>query len=167
MRVKFAKKYFHTKAISKGTLRQSTRKRSLMSVKFAKNRFSDSFFRLGRGLPLCVFGDCFSVKIFLGKSHTHEASLWGGMMLCVFGGCLSVKIFLDKILTHKASPWDGLPWCGLGEIQPTCQLKKVAYSRTFSFTWTGLIWLHDVTVNIAPRCSNVAKSIERRPCAHI
>ena len=44
---------------------------------------------------------------------------------------------------------------------------KVAYSRTFSFTWTGLIWLHDVTVNIAPRCSNVAKSIERRPCAHI
>ena len=46
------------------------------------------------------------MKIFLGKSHTNEVSLWGGLLWCAFGGCLSVKIFLDKIHTHRASLWE-------------------------------------------------------------
>ena len=31
-----------------------------------------------------AFGECLSVKIFLGKIHTHEAFLWGGLPRCAF-----------------------------------------------------------------------------------
>ena len=66
-------------------------------------------------LPWCAFGDCFSVKIFLGKSHTHEASLLNGLPWCAFEDCLFLKIYFGKTHTHEASLSGGLMWCASGD----------------------------------------------------